>query len=90
MAFLTRRGFLGRASVGIATLGMLIGVPGMAAVADSSEAAPAADLSAVEFSEPMVARISNLATGELSLLVGTREIFYKDADLVLRLVQAAK
>ena len=87
MAKLTRRGFLGQTSVGVATIGMLTTVPGLAAVSDASEVVET-DLSTVALSEPLLAHVSDLATGEISLLVGTQEIIYRDPELVMRLLKA--
>ena len=92
MAKLTRRGFLGQTSAGMATLGLLAAVPlatspEMTDIAASDAAAT--ELSAAELAGPLVAHISNLATGEISLMAGTREIIYRDPELVARLLRAA-
>jgi len=91
MAKLTRRGFLGQTTASVATLGLLAvaplaTVPEMADVAASDAAAT--ELSAAELAGPMVAHVSDLATGEINLLVGTKEIIYRDPELVLRLLRA--
>jgi hypothetical protein len=38
----------------------------------------------------MVAHVRNANTGEVALMVGTREIIYRDPGLVARLVGAAR
>jgi hypothetical protein len=52
--------------------------------------AAAVELSTTTFSEPLVAHVSNLATGELSIMSGTKEIILHDADLVMRLLKAVR
>ena len=89
MAKLTRRGFLKKTTVGAAAVGALIAVPGLAKVPEAS-AAPAMDLSPAELSGPLVAHVRNLSTGEIALMVGTREIVYHDRKLAARLVRAAR
>jgi hypothetical protein len=42
-----------------------------------------------EFTGPLVAHIRDHTTGEISLLVGTKEVVYHDQELVMRLMQAA-
>lgn len=91
MAKLARRGFLKRTSASVATIGVLATVPGLAAASDVPEVAgpDLSELSAAIMNNPVVAHISDLATGEISLLVGTQEIVYRDPDLVMRLLKAA-
>jgi hypothetical protein len=87
----TRRGFLKQTSVSVATLGVLSAVP-LAAVPEATDVvasdATAAELSAAELAGPMVAHVRDFASGEISLLVGTQEIIYRDPELVLRLLRA--
>jgi len=96
MAKLTRRGFLEKTSVGAAAVGALITVPGLTKV-PNAKAAPALpssdaviDLSAAERSGLLVAHVRNLKTGEIALMVGTREIVFHDRRFVARLVKAAR
>lgn len=92
MAKLARRGFLKRTTASVATIGVMASVPTAALTALSeapqiSETA-GADLSAFSLAEgPLIAHISNLATGEISLLSGTQEIVIRDPDLVMRLLR---
>ncbi len=89
MASLTRRGFLTKASVGAATVGVLgTSAPAFTSTAtnaevDSSEVDPAV------MAEPLVAQVRNAATGELSIMSGAREFIIRDSQLVLRLLKAA-
>ena len=84
MAKLTRRGFIKKTSIGAATLGALGAVPGLAEV----EAAPQPHAAGQH--EPLLAHVRNRATGEIALLVGTREVVIHDRELVMRLVKAAR
>ena len=89
MAKLTRRGFIRKTSVGAATLGALVAVPRLAEV----EAAPqphAAGGPRAGQHEPLLAHVRNRASGEIALLVGTREVVIHDRELVMRLVKAAQ
>lgn len=89
MTKLTRRSFLKQSSAGAATLGLLPAIP--AALATISQTAQAAvpELSPAS-TGPMVAHVSNVATGEVTLLVGAREIVFRDRRLVARLIKAAR
>ncbi|GAC1437036.1 MAG: hypothetical protein NVSMB65_11200 [Chloroflexota bacterium] len=90
MAKLTRRGFIRKTSAGAATLGALAAVPGLV---DSVQAAPQSSAEALTPGGPhgpLVAHVRNVTTGEIALLVGTREIIVRDHDLVRRLVKAAQ
>ena len=89
MAKLTRRGFIKKTSAGAATLGALVAVPGLAEVETAPEA-HAAGRPAAGQHEPLIAHVRNRATGEIALLVGTREIVIRDRALVMRLVKAAQ
>jgi hypothetical protein len=91
MAKLARRGFLKQTSVSVATLGMLATVPSLATASDMPEVAETSlsELSTAIMNEPVVAHVRDLASGEISLLVGTQEIVYRDPDLVMRLLKAA-
>lgn len=95
MAKLTRRGFIGQTTASVATIGVLAAVPTLAAAPEmtdvaASDAAAVEELSTTTFSEPLVAHVSNLATGELSIMSGTKEIILRDADLVMRLLKAVR
>ena len=87
MAKLTRRGFFKQTTASVATIGALTVLPGLAADPEAPEVV-ATDLSAATLSEPMIAHVRDLASGEISLLVGTQEIIYRDPELVMRLLRA--
>jgi len=60
----------------------------LAAIPDSSQATKS-EVPAAAFSGPMIAHVSDVATGEVALLVGAREIIFHDPQLVARLMKAA-
>ncbi len=88
MTKLTRRSFLKQSSAGAATLGLLPAIPALATISRTPEAA-VPELSAAS-AGPMVAHVSNVATGEVTLLVGAREIVFHDRRLVARLIKASR
>jgi hypothetical protein len=85
---LTRRSFLKQTSVSAATLGLLPAIPALAAIPHSPEAA-APEMSATS-TGPMVVHVSDIARGEVTLLVGAREVVFRDRRLVARLIKAAR
>jgi hypothetical protein len=89
----TRRRFLKQSSVGVATVGVTVGVlaaaPRLAAVAAPANTSVTA-LSTDTMSGPLTAYVRDLARGELGVLVGTREVILRDPDLVVRLLKAAQ
>lgn len=90
MAKLSRRGFFKQTSASAATFGVLVAIPGMAVATEVVPEAPAVETSIANFTEPLLAHVSDLASGEISLMVGTREIIFRDPNLVMRLLQAAR
>ncbi|MDQ2744487.1 MAG: hypothetical protein M3Z66_19645 [Chloroflexota bacterium] len=88
MAQLTRKGFLAKTSMGTAAIGAAMTVPGIIDAAPA-DAASELTLSERELGGPLVAHVRNLKTGEIALMVGTREIVYRDPQFVRRLVRAA-
>ncbi len=89
MAKLTRRGFIGQTTAGAATMGVLAAVPGLEALPQRAPAA-ATERSTRSLSGPLVAHVRNLATGEVSIMTGTREVIFRDTDLVMRLLKALR
>lgn len=88
MSKLTRKGFLGKTSMGAAAIAAVVSVPGLAHVPEV-EAAPEFKLRPEELRGPVVAHVRNVKTGEIAVLVGTREIVYRDPQFVKRLLKAA-
>jgi hypothetical protein len=86
MAESSRRTFLVAAGVGAAAVGVATVSPAAAAAATTKGSSTPA---ALPPGEPLVAYVSDAATGELTLLVGEREILIRDRDLVARLTHAA-
>jgi hypothetical protein len=84
MPTFTRRGLIKQSSIGAATAGALLAVPGLA----SGPAGAAASASVTLPTEPMAAYVRNAASGEISLLIGRREIVIHDPELVQRLAKA--
>ena len=91
MAKLARRGFLERTTASVATIGVMASLPtALAAITEAPQVTETAgtDLSSLSLAEgPVIAHISNLATGEISLLSGTQEFVFRDPDLVMRLLR---
>ena len=89
MTNLTRRSFLKQTSVSTATLGLLPCLPALAAVPDSPRATTP-ELAAPPFSGPIIAHVSDVTLGEVTLLVGAREIIFRNPQLVAQLLKAAR
>jgi len=84
----SRRAFLSRGSLGLALAGAAALVPGLSTVLKlpaPSFAAPALPSTA----EPLVAHVRDLASGEVSLMLGTDHVVLRDANLAARLYRAA-
>ena len=88
MTKLTRRSFLKQTSASAATLSLLPGMPALAAFSHSPEAVMP-ELSA-EFTSPMVVHVSDVATGEITLFVGAQEIVFRDPQIIMHLIKAAR
>ena len=86
MNHLSRRTFIGGAAAGVAVV-TAAAVPGLAAAAPSQ--LPDDDGDAPDLAGPVVARLRDVRTGELTLYVGTDEISYTDRSLARRLARAA-
>jgi hypothetical protein len=94
MAKLTRRDFIGQTTASVATIGVLAAVPTLAAAPEMTDVvasdAAAAEVSATTFAEAVVAHVSNLASGEITIMSGTKEIIVRDTELVMRLLKAVR
>ena len=95
MPKVSRRGFIVKTSASVATIGMFAAAPTLAIESElpaittpATSVAPAVSTDIAAITEPVIAHVSNLATGEISLLVGTQEIVYRDPELVQRLLRA--
>jgi hypothetical protein len=85
---LSRRRFLTHTSIGIAFAGALAVVPGVATALKLP--APSTGGAQAMSSEPLVAHVRDLASGEIALLVGTEQVISRDRDLAARLYAAAR
>ena len=85
MNHLSRRTFIGRAAAGVAAA-TVVGVPALAAATSQplDDDGDARDLAG-----PVVARVRDLRTGEITLYAGIEEISYTDRTLARRLARAA-
>jgi hypothetical protein len=96
MAGVSRRTFLGRGSLAVAAAGVLSSVPGLSGLIGAAETeAPAADATvagadagAASLTEPLVAHVRDMSTGEISVFNGTREVIVRDPQLAGRLARA--
>lgn len=81
MAKLTRRTFITRTTVGVATIGVVAGAFGAEAVNNLTVEAPSA------LSNPLMVYVTDAASGEMTFLMGTRQVTRHDRALVARLVK---
>lgn len=87
MKDLSRRGFL-HSSFGVAMVGAIAVVPGLTTVLKLS--GPVAGRVDAKLAGPLVAHVRDLASGEISLLVGTNQVVHRDRELAARLYAAAQ
>ena len=87
MAKLTRRGFMRQASVSAASAGVLATVPSLG-ITHAAASESALELSAHD--GPLAAHVRNVATGEIAIYVGTRQIIIHDREIVARLIKAIR
>ena len=98
MAEMSRRTFLIRGSLGAAAAAVASALPNLPALATTaSEDAPAEDDAATLATEalpsttdPLIAHVTDLRTGQLSVFVGEREFAVVDRALASRLFQVTK
>jgi hypothetical protein len=100
MSEFSRRFFLKSSSAAVLAAGAVSAIPGLPAALGALETQAPADTGAGEaavtgsenavLSEPLVAHVRDLATGEIGLFSGTREITVLDPQLAARLLHAAK
>jgi hypothetical protein len=96
MSDFSRRVFLTRGSIAVAAAGVATSIPGLTSTLLAGEAeAPAAesavaDGAAATMTEPLIAHVRDLASGEIGLFSGTREIVFHDPTLATRLFNASR
>ena len=86
MADLTRRKFLAQASLSVAGSGVALAALGklpLPCASESSRKARAASQG------PIVAHVRNAETGEVAVMTGSKEVVYRDPELVERLLGRA-
>jgi hypothetical protein len=101
MAQVSRRLFLRNSGLAVAGAGVMSQMPLLSGLVGAGEAdGPAAtdaataatvgtDEGAASLTEPLVAHVRDLSTGEIGIFNGTREIVFKDPQLAARLFRAA-
>jgi hypothetical protein len=99
MPEVSRRLFLRNSGLALAGAGVMSQIPFLSGLVGASEAdAPAAvdsatagaDEGAASLSEPLVAHIRDLSTGEIGIFNGTREVIVNDPQMAARLFHAAR
>jgi hypothetical protein len=86
---LSRRRFLTHSSLGVAIAGALAVVPGLTTALRLQGPRMIAGAQSA-LSEPLIAHVRDLASGEISLLVGTQQVIHRDRALAARLYAAAR
>jgi hypothetical protein len=94
----SRRTFLQRGSLAAVAVGVVGSVPGLSGLLISGAAdAPAAESAATEaegdvgpLTEPLVAHVKDLGTGEISLFQGERETVVRSPTLARQLFSAVR
>lgn len=100
MSGFDRRTFLRRGTSAVAVAGVVAALPGSTAASALLGAVesdgPAADDAAAQvgesgnLTEPLVAHVRDLSSGEIGLFSGTREIVIRDPNLATRLFNATR
>ena len=91
MAGLSRRHFLSRGSMTVAAVGMAGSLPAITTVATSAEPEATATVeSGSALDGPLVAQVTNLQQGAISVFSGEQEFQIFDRDLAAKLFNAAK
>lgn len=88
MTNLTRRSFLQRTPVTAATLAVLPTMPALAAIGRRPKAS--APRSSSMGTSSMVIHVNDVAKGEVTLLVGARQVVLRDPRLVAYFAEAAR
>ena len=101
MSELSRRVFLKGGTAAVVAAGAISAMPGLPALIGAAETQGPADVGAAEsavvegessvsMTEPLVAHVRDLASGEIGLFSGTREITVLDPRLAAALVRALR
>jgi hypothetical protein len=95
MRQLNRRQFLQRGSLAVAAAGVASAIPAVGALLDDEapavapEAPAAVDSAVPSMTDPVVARVTNVSSGEVQMFFGTSSSTVKDPELAARLLRAA-
>lgn len=95
---LSRRSFLRTGTIAAAAVGVAGSVPGLSGLlAGSASEAPAVESAATQgeselgsLSQPLLAHVKDLSTGEISFFHGESEVVVRDPALARRLFSAAR
>ena len=91
---ISRRRFLRHASLGTAVVGAVAAggasVFGAAGTASAASASPSSPDAPVLDGSGVIAHVTDARKGEISILVGTREIKYTNRDMAQQLLKAAQ
>lgn len=98
MSGLSRRTFLTRGSLAVAVGSMATAVPGLGSILETApEEAPEingalteAEAGAANEGGPLVAHVSDIQAGEISLYQGESQVTFKDPGLVARMYRATQ
>jgi len=100
MSHVSRRTFLKTGSAAVVAAGAISALPGLPALVDVAETQGPADAGAADaavseadaslLTEPLIAHVRDLSTGEIGFFLGAREITVLDPQLAVRLVNAAR
>jgi hypothetical protein len=102
MAEVSRRSFLRNSGLAVAGAGVLSQMPLLSGLVGAGESdAPAAtgageavtagtDDAAPSLTEPLVAHVRDLATGEIGVFSGTREVVFTNPQLAAQLFRASR
>jgi hypothetical protein len=91
MAQLTRRSFLTQASIGVAggsLMGGMTALPRLTGISLGAAEMPTG--AATEPVQGLIAHVRDASTGEIAIMVGTREVIHRDRALAVRLVDIAR
>jgi len=96
MGRLNRRQFLQKGSLAVAAASVASAVPGVATLLNDDlptvgpEASAGVETAVPSMSEPVVARVTDVSTGEIQMFFGTNSATVNDPQLAARLVRAAR
>jgi hypothetical protein len=90
MTELTRRGFLRHASVGAAAGSLAGGLAAMPHMEGPRRTLEMPVTTAAESVGDLIAHVRNVPTGEIALMIGSREVIHRDRSLAARLLDIAR